>query len=166
VDIKAVLTEHGNMLGRIVASYEADPSLQEELMQEVSLALWQALRKYRGDGSLKAYAARIAQTRCISHVAKAVKAPRQTVLDDAMPSERAGPEEDVAKAQQRATLLAAVRALPLPLKQVTTLALDGFSHREIADALGISENNAMVRFSRAKTALKDTMQASTGKEGQ
>ncbi len=154
------------MLGRIVASYEADPSLQEELMQEVSLALWQALRKYRGDGSLKAYAARIAQNRCISHVARAVKAPRQTVLDDAMPSERAGPEEDVAKAQQRAALLGAVRALPLPLKQVTTLALEGFSHREIADALGISENNAMVRFSRAKAALKETMQASMGKEGQ
>ncbi|MFC4348459.1 RNA polymerase sigma factor [Kordiimonas lipolytica] len=165
MNIKAILQEHGNMLGRIVASYEADPSQQEELMQEVSLALWQALKKYRGDGSLKAYAARIAQNRCISHVARAVKAPRQTVLDDTVPSERAGPEEDVAKAQQRQALLSAVRGLPLPLKQVTTLALEGFSHREIAEALGISENNAMVRFSRAKAALKDSMQAAHGKAG-
>lgn len=157
MDIEVVLKEHGGMLGRIVASYEADPALQQELMQEVSLALWQALRKYRGDGSLKAYAARIAQNRCISHVAKAVKAPRQTVLDEALPSASEGPEEMASREQQRLVLMKAVRQLPLPLRQVTTLALEGFSHKEIADTLDISENNAMVRFSRAKTALRDLM---------
>lgn len=159
MDIKNVLKTHGGMLSRIVASYEADPAQQQELMQEVSLALWQALRKYRGDGSLKAYAARIAQNRCISHVAKAAKAPRQTELDDTLPSSAEGPEEDISRSQQRQALLAAVRGLPLPLRQVTTLALEGFSHREIADALGISENNAMVRFSRAKAELKISMLA-------
>ncbi|NVJ98309.1 MAG: sigma-70 family RNA polymerase sigma factor [Alphaproteobacteria bacterium] len=147
------------MLSRIVASYEADPALQQELLQEVSLALWQALRKYRGEGSLKAYAARIAQNRCISHVAKAAKAPRQAELDENLPSMAGGPEEDVSRIQQREALLGAVRALPLPLRQVTTLALEGFSHREIAETLNISENNAMVRFSRAKAELKKTMQA-------
>lgn len=146
------------MLSRIVASYEADPALQQELMQEVSVALWQALRRFRGEGSLKAYAARVAQNRCISHVAKAAKAPRQAVLDESLADEGGNPEEDVEKSQQREVLLAAVRGLPLPLRQVTTLALEGFSHREIADALDISENNAMVRFSRAKTALREELQ--------
>ncbi|NVJ70729.1 MAG: sigma-70 family RNA polymerase sigma factor [Alphaproteobacteria bacterium] len=145
------------MLARIVASYEADPALQQELLQEVSVALWQALRSFRGDGSLKAYAARIAQNRCISHVAKAVRAPRQTGLDDEMLSDLEGPEEAVVRSQQRQVLLAAVRELPLPLREVTTLALEGFSHREIGEALGISENNAMVRFSRAKASLKTAM---------
>ncbi len=158
MDIGAVLREHGGMLGRIVASYEADPALQQELMQEVSVALWQAIKRYRGDGSLKAYAARVAQNRCISHVAKAAKAPRQTVLDDSYVCDGFTPEEDIEKAQQREALMRAVRQLPLPLRQVTTLALEGFSHREIADALDISENNAMVRFSRAKAALRDAMQ--------
>ena len=157
MDINALLQQHSGMLSRIVASYEADPALRQELMQEVSLALWLALKKYRGDGSLKAYAARIAQNRCITHVAKAVRAPRQTVLDDTAPCAAAGPEESLSKAQQHEALMASVRALPLPLKQVTTLALEGFSHREIGDALGISENNAMVRFSRAKAALRAEM---------
>jgi RNA polymerase sigma-70 factor (ECF subfamily) len=163
MDIKDILEAHGGMLGRIVASYEADPALQQELMQEVSLALWQAMRKYRGDGSVKAYAARVAQNRCISHVARAAKAPRQTGLDDSIACERAGPDEDIARSQQRAALLSAVRRLPLALRQVTTLALEGFSHREIAEALDISENNAMVRFSRAKTALRDMLQGQKGR---
>ncbi len=158
MDIAAVLREHGGMLSRIVASYEADPLLQQELMQEVSVALWQALKRFRGEGSLKAYAARVAQNRCISHVAKAAKAPKQTKLEDIYAYDGINPEEDMEKSQQFEALMQAVRQLPLPLRQVTTLALEGFSHREIADALGISENNAMVRFSRAKASLRDVLQ--------
>jgi len=145
------------MLSRIVSSYEADPALRQELLQDVSLALWQALPKYRGTGSLKGFVAKVAQNRCITHVGKAVRQPKQTVLDDTLVSDRAGPEETVSKMQQRERLLMAVRVLPLPLRQVTTLALEGFSHREIGDTLNISENNAMVRFSRAKDALKKTL---------
>lgn len=157
MDYKEVLQDSGAMLSRIVSSYEADPSLRQELMQEVSLALWQALPKYNGTGSLKAFVARVAQNRCITHVGKAVRQPKQAVLDDNIVSDTAGPEESMRKRQEREQLLVAVRALPLPLKQVTTLALEGFSHREIAEALNISENNAMVRFSRAKTALRQVL---------
>lgn len=142
------------MLSRIVASYEADPAQQQELLQEVSLALWQALPKFRGEGSLKGYVARVAQNKCITHVSNAVKAPRQTVLDERLASDLLAPDEHMAREQMRQNLLSAVRALPLNLRQVTTLALEGFSHREIAETLGISENNAMVRFSRAKDMLK------------
>ncbi|TNE61278.1 MAG: sigma-70 family RNA polymerase sigma factor [Alphaproteobacteria bacterium] len=155
MDLSAILSEHGAMLGRIVASYEADPALQQELMQEVSLTLWRALPKYNASGSLKAFVARVAQNRCISHVGKAAAAPRRAELDDEMVADSPHPEESLSREQQRQALLIAVRRLPLPLRQVTTLALEGLSHRDIADALGISENNAMVRFSRAKTLLRD-----------
>ena len=159
MDFKAVLQENGAMLSRIVSSYEADPALQQELLQDVSLALWQALPTYRGTGSLKGFMAKVAQNRCISHVGRAVRQPRKAELDDNMVSGTVGPEETVSKQQQRERLLGAVRNLPLPLRQVTTLALEGFSHREIAEALNISENNAMVRFSRAKSALKKSLSA-------
>ncbi len=145
------------MLGRIVSSYEADPALQQELMQEVSLALWQAIPKYKATGSLRGFIAKIAQNRCITHVGKAVRQPRQSVLDDEMPCGQVSIDEKLAKDQQRQQLLSAVRCLPLSLREVTTLALEGFSHREIGEALGISENNAMVRFSRAKTELKKAL---------
>lgn len=157
MDFKDILQSHSAMLSRIVSSYEADPALQQELMQEVSLALWQALPRFQGTGSLKAYVARIAQNRCITHVGKAVRQPRQAALDDNMPSLGEGVEETIERQQKREQLLDAVRSLPLPLKQVTTLALEGFSHKEIGEALNISENNAMVRFSRAKTALKQQL---------
>lgn len=145
------------MLGRIVSSYEADQALQQELMQEVSLALWQALPKFKGEGSMKGYVARIAQNRCISHVSKAVKQPKSAELDTNMPSGETSIDERLEKDEQRKMLLGAVRQLPLSLREVTTLALEGFSHRDIGEALNISENNAMVRFSRAKAELKKAL---------
>jgi len=145
------------MLSRIVSSYEADPALQQELMQDVSLALWLALPKFKGTGSLKGFIAKVAQNRCITHVGKAVRQPKQTILDENLVADKAGLEDSIHRDQQRVQLLKAVRALPLSLRQVTTLALEGFSHKEIGEALDISENNAMVRFSRAKTALKETL---------
>jgi len=145
------------MLSRIVSSYEADPALQQELLQDVALAIWQALPKFRGTGSLKGYVAKVAQNRCITHVGKAVRQPKKAALDDNMADGCEGIEDTIQRRQQRTQLLNAVRALPLPLRQVTTLALEGFSHREIGETLGISENNAMVRFSRAKGQLKKSL---------
>ncbi len=154
---KDILQEHSAMLGRIIASYEADPAIQQELMQEVSLALWQALPKYKGTGSLKGFIAKIAQNRSITHVSRAVRQPRSSELSDQIACSDGGAEEKLLAEQQRQRLLAAVRQLPLPLREVTTLALEGFSHKEIGEALGISENNGMVRFSRAKSNLKKTL---------
>ena len=46
---------------------------------------------------------------------------------------------------------------PLSLRQAVTLALEGFSHAEIADALGITANSVGVRLNRAKAALKSAL---------
>ena len=42
----------------------------------------------------------------------------------------------------------------MPHRQVVTLLLEGLSHREIADVLGVTENNVAVRATRARAALR------------
>jgi DNA-directed RNA polymerase specialized sigma24 family protein len=42
----------------------------------------------------------------------------------------------------------------VPLKQVLTLLLEGLSHREVAEVVGISENNVAVRANRARAAVR------------
>jgi RNA polymerase sigma-70 factor (ECF subfamily) len=157
VTLEGILQKYGPMLGRIVASYEADKALQQELLQEVSLAIWRSLPSFKGEGSIKAYVAKIAQNRAISHVARAVKMPRSTEIPEDMADKGASPEKSAEVLQQKQQLLIAVRRLPIKQRQVVTLILEGLSHREVADSLGLSETNAMVRFSRAKSALKDMM---------
>ena len=46
-----ILGEHGGAISRLVYSYEAVGSVREELVQEIALAIWQALAHFRGECS-------------------------------------------------------------------------------------------------------------------
>ena len=50
-------------------------------------------------------------------------------------------------------LYAAIRALPPAKRALVVLYLDGFTYREIADVVGISENNVGVTLNRIKKDL-------------
>lgn len=151
---QAVLEEFGPMLERIAGTYEFDPELRRDLVQDIALALWQGLDAFEKRASLRTYIARIAHNRCVSHVAREAKTPQPSEIDANLPSQRANPEERVSRARERARLTAAVRGLPLSLRQVAALALEGFEPREIAETLGISANNASVRLNRARVAIR------------
>jgi RNA polymerase sigma factor (sigma-70 family) len=64
-----LLREHGPGLGRIAASY-ARPADQDDLRQEIAIAIWNALDGFRGDCSERTYLYRIAHNRGLSHVAR------------------------------------------------------------------------------------------------
>lgn len=153
-DIVAVLREHGPMLARIAASYESEPARRDDLLQEISLAAWRALSAWRGESSLRTFLARVAHNRAIDHLARERRALGED-LDDGLPDPGAGPLHHAEAAQRRQDLVAAVRRLPLGQRQVVVLALEGFSQREIGDALGVEENTVAQRLSRARRQLQD-----------
>jgi RNA polymerase sigma-70 factor (ECF subfamily) len=54
-------------------------------------------------------------------------------------------------------LLAAIRRLPIPYRQVITMTLDELPQAEIAAVVGISENNVAVRLNRARKLLRQEL---------
>jgi RNA polymerase sigma-70 factor (ECF subfamily) len=152
-----ILADHGNMMARIVASYEADPVLQQDMMQDVALALWRALPSFKGESQLKTFIARIAHNRSISHVKKEINVPKPVEVDSNLEGGGQGPEGHLVEKQKVEKLIEKVRGMPLNLRPVATLALEGFGPAEIAETLGISANNASVRLNRAKEWLKKEM---------
>lgn len=153
-DLAALLREYGGLLARIAASCEADPSLREDLMQDIAFALWRALPKWRGEAAMKTFVASVALNRGASYVVTQARHPATTALREDLPSAGATPERCAQQVQQLELLQSAVRSLPLTLRQTVTLALEGFSHEEIGSALGISANNVAVRLNRARRALR------------
>lgn len=169
-ELERVLSIHAAALSRLAASYESRPALREELLQDIAFALWRALPTFRHEASEKTFVMRIATNRALSHIA----ARKTDVLKGTHPvnSELMGrvpfkadaalqavdphprPEEEAANMQGAARLQAAVRGLPLALRQVMVLALEGLDHDESARVLGISAGNVAVRLHRAKTRLK------------
>jgi RNA polymerase sigma-70 factor (ECF subfamily) len=159
-EIAEVLRQHGGMIARIARAHESDHGRCEELVQDIQLAIWQALPRFRGQANIRTYVARIAQNRSVSHVAREARIPIPAPLDpfdDVLPSAEQTPEDAAVQADARRHLEQAVRELPLGLRLTVTLALEGFSSDEVATVLGISTSAAAVRLHRAKTTLQDKL---------
>jgi RNA polymerase sigma-70 factor (ECF subfamily) len=152
-----VVCEHGPLIRRIARSYEANRALVDEIVQDIYLALWEALPRFRGDAQLKTFVVKVAHNRAITHVAKEARRPRSVELDEALPDPATTPEQAAAHSEARARLEHAVAALPLGQRLVVTLALEGFSPEEIAGVLGIGVSAASVRLHRAKAALQQLL---------
>jgi len=144
-------------LGRLAGSYAGSTGERDDLLQEIALALWQALPRFRGECSERTFLFRIAHNRCINHIARrrpmeSLQAMELDPADDARPIEMS-----LGQAQDSARLLQAVQRLPLIQRQVIVLALEDMDYQEIASVLGISETNVGVRLNRARTTLKRLM---------
>jgi len=152
-----VVREHDAMLRRIASSYEIRTHLAQELVQDIYIAIWRALPAYRGDASLRTFVARIATNRSLTHVARALKVPPFSQLDENIPAPDTDPEAHVVALDRRAKLLRAMRTLPLAYRQTALLTLEGLTPTEVADVLGISVNAVAIRMSRAKGLLREMM---------
>lgn len=141
-------------LWRAVCGYELNPALREELMQEVLLAIWQALPMLRERDRLLPFMLRIAHNLGASHVRTATRAPAPLPLDPDLhdvPDPTTFPDAGRARSEW---LFQALAKLPLPLRQPLMLQLEGFDYDEIGDLLGITQENVGVRLHRARSRLK------------
>ncbi|HYI39116.1 MAG TPA: RNA polymerase sigma factor [Allosphingosinicella sp.] len=146
------------LISRIALSYEASPALRHELVQDILLAIWVALANFRGEASVKTFAASIAQKRCITHVSKRAREPRQVELSTELASAAELPDELALRNDQKRHLVESIQQLPIPQREAIVLCLEGFNYGEMATILGISPNAVMLRCQRAKVTLKTIME--------
>jgi RNA polymerase sigma-70 factor (ECF subfamily) len=152
-----VTARHTGLITRIALSYEADPALRRDLVQDILLAIWLALESYRGDSSLRTFIAAIAQKRSISHVTRRAREPRQEALPEHLISAALAPDEAAVQNDLKEHLIRSIQKLPIPQREAIVLCFEGFSYGEVGQVLGISTNAAMLRCQRAKATLKTMM---------
>jgi len=150
--------EFGHLIRRIAVSYEADSGAAEELVQDIHFALWLALPSFRGQSSLRTFVARVATNRAVSHVRRSVRSPPSVELSENLPASESTPEHQAIAEDQQAKLIAAVQTLPLSLRQVALLTLEGLARADISEILGISVNAVAIRMSRARDVLRHNLE--------
>ncbi len=157
-DFDRILAADGPAIMRLAASYTNARSDRDDLVQEIALALWQALPRFRGECSERTFLFRIAHNRGIAWLARMrsrrAESGEPVEVSDPTPD----PESELAQEQRNRNLRRAVRRLPVPFRQVVTLTLEGLNYREIAEVLGISETNAGVRLTRARQMLREMLE--------
>jgi RNA polymerase sigma-70 factor (ECF subfamily) len=155
-----LLQEHDRSLRRLAASYERDASRQEDLLQDIWFAVWRALPRFRNECSERTLVWRIAHNRAVSHVDHWQRRRTDPLEDDApIEAPEPDPEHSLSQQQRQERLRRAVQELPLSMRQVVILTLEGLNHAEVAEVLGITDNNVAVRLSRARAELARTMGA-------
>ena len=138
-------------LWRAVCGYELNPALREELLQEVLLTVWEALPTLRDPERLLPFALRIAHNLGASHVRSAVRTPDPLPFDEQIAAHTDVSVHDDGRSRW---LFEALATLPVNLRQVLMLQLEGLDYQEIAGMLGISTDNVGVRAHRARARLK------------
>lgn len=154
LDFSQVWQQHQNGIGRVVKSYEANHHEQQELMQEIGLAIWRALPSCQDDSKVKAFIYRIAHNQAVDHVTRQVKRPKTAEADLDLFSEQIGKQEMNAQQQK---LLTAIQVLPVNQKQVISLLFEGFSYQQIAEITGLTTSNVGALINRGKQKLQESI---------
>jgi RNA polymerase sigma-70 factor (ECF subfamily) len=154
-----VNAEFGQVLARLARSYEANPAQQQDLLQEVHIALWRSLPAFAGRCSLRTWVYRVAHNAAATYVQRRLRRTRDLVdLEDIeIPSD--SPDVDVAvdDARMLSRLHALVQRLKPLDRQVFVLYLEGLSMEDIAEIAGLTETNTRTKLHRIRALLSSQL---------
>jgi RNA polymerase sigma-70 factor (ECF subfamily) len=136
------------------------PQDVEDIVQDVFVAAFGGLKRFRGDCRLRTWLFTITINRCRSHRYRHVLRLRRTALEEAgahLVSDDNGEQAALAH-ETLARVRRAVRALPAKYREVVALRyLQELETSEICEILGISANTMQVRLNRARKRLRQSL---------
>ena len=128
----------------------------EDMLQEAFIKVFTQLRTFENRGSFEGWIRRIVVHTCINTLKKNKKFnERVDLIHAASISIR---EETVPAVVQVKQIVDCIRSLPIGYRTVLNLyAIEGYSHREIAQLLDIEESTSRSQFTRAKGMLEELL---------
>lgn len=132
--------------------YTRDPMEAEDIVVVAFTRAFSRIDQFRGDGSFEGWLRRITVNEALGVLRKNRTMGIETDLDSADREVDYSYLNDHLEAED---LIHIIEQLPPGYRVVFNMyAIDGYSHKEIADALGISENTSKSQLSRARALLQ------------
>ena len=148
----------------LIYRYVGDDDDAKDVLQDSFIKAFESFHSfaYHGEGSLKAWLSRIAVNNSLNFLRT-----KKRLKVASVPVEMMGdpPDEDQPLASEvygidAATIMQMIAELPDGYRTVFNLyCLDGFSHQQIAQQLGISEKTSSSQLARAKALLARKIKA-------
>jgi RNA polymerase sigma-70 factor, ECF subfamily len=154
----AFYREHGQIVLAQVLLVTGERVLAEEITQDTMLAVWRGAGSFRGESSARSWVIAIARRQTRDRL----RTRRLRVVDDAFladqPGPGPGPEVTALDRAELAEVMAAIRELAAPHREVLGLAFgSGLSLPEVAGVLEIPVGTVKSRLTAARTALSRTL---------
>ncbi|MBN2867662.1 MAG: RNA polymerase sigma factor [Flavobacteriaceae bacterium] len=148
-----LLEKHQNIVHKVCRLYTNNYDAHNDLFQEITIQLWKAFPKFRGDSKFTTWMYRVGLNTAITLYRKS-KRRIKTQEFDAIQFKISAEEYDSTEEEQLKLMYQAVHQLNDIEKALVFLYLEDKDYREISDTLGISEVNTRVKMNRVKKKLK------------
>ena len=134
--------------------YVSDRDLAEDVLQDGFVTLFTRLKDYKGEGSFEGWARRIFVTTALMNLRKKDALKMSDDLEAARGIRTDAPSQ--LQNLRYKDLMAMITELPPGFRTVFNMyAIEGYSHKEIGEALGISETTSRTQLSRARQWLQN-----------
>ncbi|CAA9195374.1 RNA polymerase sigma factor [Flavobacterium bizetiae] len=147
------IESHKGILYKVSKMYMDNHDDQQDLFQEIVCQLWKSYDSFRNESQFSTWMYRVAVNTAIVFLKKEKrKVDRYEIASENIKDDEG---DSHIKESQIDHFYKAVQKLEKIDKAIIFYQLEGFSHKEIGENLGISEGNARVKLNRAKEKLKE-----------
>ena len=132
--------------------YSGNAADAQDLLQEGFIKVFKNLNKFRGEGSFEGWMRRIFLNTSIEHYRKKVNMLSVTETQEVTIEDR---EWNILDDLAEKDIISMIHELSPGYRVVFNMhVIEGYSHKEIADILGINEGTSKSQLARAKGVLK------------
>lgn len=146
------LASHKGLLFKVVHAYAFEHADRQDLFQEIVIQVWHSVDAFRGESSVPTWLYRVALNTAVAWTRKEGRHQRGKQPFEAVEGLLTTPSSiDVNPRVE--WLYQQIAQLKDVDRSVALLLLDGFSYKEIAAIVGLTESNVGVKINRIKAAL-------------
>ena len=149
-----LIDENQNLIHKICRLYTNSEAEHKDLFQEITIQLWKAYPKFRGDSKFSTWMYRVGINTAITIYRKSKRRIRSYNFDDVSYKIPDDTTYNYKEDQQLEAIYEAVKALNDVDKAIVFLYLEDKSYKEISETIGLTEVNARVKMNRIKNKLK------------
>jgi len=154
-----LVNRHKGIVYKASRIYADSVEDREDLQQEILIQLWKSYQNFKGNSEFSTWMYRVAINTAITYLKKE---KQRSGNHTEVPHHFEVQQEDYnpAKDRQLEIFYNAVQELNPLEKAVIFYFMEGMSHKEIGNNLGLSEGNARVKLSRTKEKIQQIIKKS------
>ncbi|MEA5425670.1 RNA polymerase sigma factor [Arcicella lustrica] len=147
---------HQGIVHKVCGMYRRDPDDRKDLFQEIVIQLWKAFPKFRQEAKVSTWIYQIALNVAISDFRKESRKPIRVELSETF-ANISDNQYDFSFEEKLKVLYQAIDQLSEVEKAIMMLYFEEKSNEEIAEIIGISQNNVRVKMTRIREKLRTLM---------
>ena len=152
-----LIEQNQDIVHKICCLYASNTHDRRDLSQDIICQLWRSYPSFRGDSKFTTWMYKVAlNTALLNLRRRRTSLPAESLKEHHgdIPAQNSGHERH----KKITSLYDAINQLPKFDRAVVLLYLEQFTYKEIAEVIGITENNVSVRLVRIKKKLKQLLE--------